>query len=221
MASTGTRAPAARSLSEWTTLAGFAVLGTGAGAAAKAADESGVAWLADLGSDPPAWVLAVALVGRFAPALPLAAVRAATFFAAMTLAYYSWAMWVLGFGYEPELVVAWLALSVTAVAAVAAVSWWAVRRAGAVAGALVGLIAGTALVGGAVRRLYLWWDGAADPMSLQPGQIVAELVAVLVITLVLPMQLSTRLWALALVLPMWWLAQTSIDQLLYGSGILR
>jgi hypothetical protein len=203
------------------TLVGFAAGGALAGIVAKAADESGIAWAADLGSDPPMWVLAVALIGRSAPTLPTAAARAATFFAAMTLAYYGWAVWVLGFGYEPDLIAAWLALSATAVAAVAAVSWWATRRPGVVAGALVGLIAGTALVGGALRLLFLWWDGSAVASALQPVQVAAELVAVLVITLVLPLHRSTRLWALAFTLPMWWLAQLLIDAVLYGSGVIR
>ncbi len=203
------------------TLLAFAALGVLTGIAAKAADESGVDWAADLGSDPPAWVLAVALIGRFAPTLPMAAARAATFFAAMTLAYYGWAVGVLGFGYDPGLVVAWLVLSATAVAAVAAVSWWAMRRPGVVAGACVGLIAGTALVGGALHLLFLWWDGAAVEAVLQPVQMVVELVAVLVIALVLPLHRSTRGWALALTLPLWWLARLLIDVVLYGTGVIR
>jgi hypothetical protein len=44
-----------------------AVLGVLAGAAAKAADESGLSWAGTLGPDPVARVLAVALIGRFAP----------------------------------------------------------------------------------------------------------------------------------------------------------
>ena len=45
-------------------LPGVALLGVLAGVAAKAADESGLRWAADLGSYPAAWVLAVALLGR-------------------------------------------------------------------------------------------------------------------------------------------------------------
>ena len=210
-----------REASRLRTLLGFAALGLLAGIAAKVADESGLAWAADLGSDPPAWVLLVALIGRFAPTLPAAAARAATFFAAMTLAYYGWAVWVLGFGYEPDLMVAWLVLSATAVAAVAAVSRWAMARPGVLAGALVGLVAGAALVGGALRRTYLWWDGSYAEMALRPVQAVVELVAVLIITLVLPLHRSTRLWALALTVPMWWLADLLIGVLLYGTGVIR
>ncbi len=42
-------------------------LGLVAGALAKAADESGLRWAADLGSHPAAWVLVVALLGGPAP----------------------------------------------------------------------------------------------------------------------------------------------------------
>ncbi|TFV78400.1 hypothetical protein E4P39_04105 [Blastococcus sp. CT_GayMR19] len=202
-------------------LCGFAALGVLAGIAAKAADESGLTWAAELGTLPAAWVLAVALIGRCSPTLPLAAGRAATFFAAMTLAYYAWAVWVLGFGYEPGLVVTWLALSATAVAAVAAATWWATRRPGLVAGGLVALVAGTALVGGALRGLYLWWADSYPATALQPVQAVVEVVAVLVLTLLLPRHRSTRVWGLALVLPMWWLADRLIAVALYGTGILR
>jgi hypothetical protein len=210
-----------RVASEPRVLLAFAALGVLVGMAAKAADESGMPWAADLGSDPPAWVLAVALIGRFAPAIGAAAGRGAAFFAAMTLAYYGWAAWVLGFGYEPGLIVAWLVLSATAVAAVAAVTRWAVLRRGPVAGALVALISGTALVGGALRRLYLWWGGSVPATALQPVQVAVEVVAVLVITLVLPLHRSTRLWALAMTLPMWWLADLLIDLVLYGTGVIR
>jgi len=51
-------------------LATFAGLGVLAGVAAKAADESGWRWAADLGSYPAAWVLAVAVIGRSATRAP-------------------------------------------------------------------------------------------------------------------------------------------------------
>jgi hypothetical protein len=77
------------------------------------------------------------------------------------------------------------------------------------------------LVGGAVRRLALWGDGALLPELVNPLQAGVEVVAVCVITLVLPLHRSTRLWALVLVLPMWWLAQELIEHLLYGTGFIR
>ena len=202
-------------------LSAFALLGVVAGIAAKAGDESGWRWAADLGSDAAAWVLAVALIGRYAPTVVLAALRSAAFFAAMTLAYYGWAVAVLGFGYEPELIIAWLVLSATAVAVFAAGTRWATAASGPLAGAFLGLVAGTVLVGGAIRRVYLWTDGALPAELVDPLQAVVEVGAVLVVTLVLPRHRSTRLWALALTLPMWWLAQTLIQGLLYGAGIIR
>jgi hypothetical protein len=201
-------------------LCGFAALGVLAGIAAKAADESGLAWAAELGTLPAAWVLVVALIGHCSPTLPLAAGRAAAFFAAMTLAYYAWAVWVLGFGYEPGLVVAWLGLSATAVAGVAAATWWATRRPGPASGGLVALVAGTALVGGALRGLCLWWADSYPETAPQPVQATVEMAAVLVLTLLLPRHRSTRVWGLALVLPMWWLADLLIDVALYGTGVL-
>ena len=85
----------------------------------------------------------------------------------------------------------------------------------------MGLVAGTALVGGGLRGLYRWWDGSYPDVALRPVQAGVEVLAVLVIALVLPRHRSTRLWALALVLPMWWLADRLIDLALYGTGVLR
>ena len=56
-----------------------------AGVAAKAGDESGWRWAADLGTYPAAWVLAVALIGWAAPSPGVAALRSGISFAAMTL----------------------------------------------------------------------------------------------------------------------------------------
>ena len=117
----------ARRAAESSRLVGLAALGVLAGIAAKAADESGMTWAADLGTYPAAWVLAVALIGRYAPTLLLAAVRAAVFFAAMTVAYYTWAAVVLNFGWS-SLLVPWLVLSSTAVAGAAVTAWWGTRR---------------------------------------------------------------------------------------------
>jgi hypothetical protein len=196
----------------------LAALGVLAGVAAKAADESGIGWAADLGTFPAAWVLAVATIGRFAPSWPAAAVRAAAFFAAMTAAYYGWAVWVLGFGYEPDLILTWLALSATAVAAVAGVSWWATRRPGMLPGLLLALIAGTALAGGALRNVYLWWSD--ESRLLHPVEAAVEVAVALAITLALPRHAATRLWAVLLVVPMWWMAGELLDRL-YGAGVIR
>ncbi|TYP86830.1 DUF6518 family protein [Blastococcus xanthinilyticus] len=213
----GTTAPPSRR-GELRRLCGFAVLGALAGVAAKLGDESGWQWAGDLGTYPAAWVLVVALIGRFAPGVGTAAVRAAVFFAAMTAAYYSWAVFVLGFGYQPALIAAWLLLSASAVAAFAAVVSWAARRPGPLAGAVLALAAGTALVNGALRGVWLVWTGSA--VVLHPVQAVAEVVVVLVVVLVLPRHRSTRLWALGLLLPMAWLAQELVNRLLYDTGVI-
>jgi hypothetical protein len=190
---------------------GFALLGAVAGVAAKLGDESGWQWAGDLGTYPAAWVLVVALIGRSAPGAGAAAARAAVFFAAMTAAYYGWAVYVLGFGYDPGLILAWLFLAVTAVAVFAAVVRWATRRPGPVAGALLALAAGTALAHSAVWGYYLTWTGS--PVPRHPVQAVVEVGVALVVTLVLPRFHSTRLWALALLLPMAWVATRALDLL--------
>lgn len=165
-----------------------------AGIAAKAADESGQAWAADLGSYPAAWVLAVAALGRWAPSARAAAARACVFFAVMSLAYYAWAALVLGFGWN-RLLVAWLLLSVTVVPAVAVAAQWATRRPGPLPGALLAGAAGIVLAGGAVLA-----DAGAHPV-----QAVADVVAAAVLVAVLPRHGRTRLWAPALLLPATWL----------------
>ncbi|MFW3172746.1 hypothetical protein [Geodermatophilus sp. CPCC 206100] len=171
-------------------LAAAALAGVLAGIAAKAADESGQVWAADLGSYPAAWVLAVALVGRAAPTGRAAAVRAAVFFAAMSVAYYAWAALVLGFGWN-RLLVAWLVLSATAVPPVAAAVHRATRRPGWPAGALLAGAAGIVLAGGAVLG-----DAAAHPV-----QAAADVLVAAVVVGALPPSRRTRLAAVVLLAP--------------------
>ena len=180
--------------------------GLAAGIAAKAADESGMPWAADLGSYPAAWVLVVAVIGWAAPSVRQAAVRAAAFFAAMTLAYYGWSAEVLHFGWQPRLVLVWLLASVTAVPAVAVAAAWASRRSGALPGSLLALPAGIALGGGVLWREWLLWTGSAPPLPGQPVQAVVDAVTSLVLVLALPRSARTRVWAVLLLVPMWWLA---------------
>ena len=177
-------------------------LGLVAGALAKAADESGLGWAADVGSYPAAWVLAVALLGRAAPTVRAAAARSAVFFAAMSLAYYAWAALVLGFGWN-RLLVAWLVLSATAVPAVAAAVQWAARRPGLLPGVLLAGTAGIVLAGGAVLG-----DAGAHPV-----QAVADVAVAGVLAAVLPRHGRTRLWALVLLAPATWLAGRGLDVL--------
>ena len=169
-------------------LAGAGLL---AGAAAKAGDESGWRWAADLGSYPAAWVLAVALIGWAAASVRAAALRAGVFFAAMTVAYYGWAAVVLGFGWDLRLLVAWLVLSATAVPLVAAAASWSTRRTGPLPAALLALAAGITLGGGAL-------GDAGD----HPVQAVADVAVALVLTVVLPRDRRTRLLAVLATLPL-------------------
>ena len=201
-----------RRLPAWAALPGFAVLGVVAGVLAKAADESGIGWAADLGTYPAAWVLAVALVGRFAPTMLSAAVRAAAFFAAMTVAYYAWAAAVLGFGWSPQLV-PWLLLSATAVSGAAVAAWWGTRRSGPLAGALMAAAAGIALAGGSLQRLYWTWTGDLPDSYVEPVQAAVDLVVALLLTVVLPRHRATRLWALVLVLPLAGVANALLQRL--------
>jgi hypothetical protein len=179
----------------------FAPLGVLAGIAAKAADESGWRWAADLGSYPAAWVLAVALIGRAAPSVGAAAARSGVFFAAMTLAYYAWAAWVLGFGWN-RLLPVWLVLSASAVALTGAAVSWATRRAGPLPGAALAGCAGIVLAGGAIRNA-----------GGHPVQAVADVAVAVVLVLALPGERSTRWWAVALVGPMCVLAALGLGVL--------
>ena len=176
----------------------LAALGVLAGVAAKAADESGWRWAADLGSYPAAWLLVVALIGRSAPTPPAAAGRAAAFFAAMTVAYYAWAAWVLGFGWN-RLLPVWLVLSATAVAVFAAVVRWACGSTGVLPGAVIALAVGTTVAGGALPDV--WSGPAAGPDPLHPVQGVIDVVVALVLLAVLPSTPRARLWAVLLVVP--------------------
>lgn len=168
-------------------------LGLLAGVLAKAADESGLRWAADLGSYPAAWVLTVALLGRAAPTVRAAAARSAAFFAAMSVAYYAWAALVLGFGWS-RLLVAWLLLSATAVPAVAAAVQWATRRPGPLPGALLAGAGGIVLAGGAVLP-----DAGGHPV-----QAVADVAVAVMLVAVLPRDVRTRLWAAVLLAPATW-----------------
>jgi hypothetical protein len=74
----------------WLVLALITAGGALAGIAAKIADESPITGMADLGTSPTVWVLALAVIARFAPTPVHAAIRAAAFFVAMCIGYYAW-----------------------------------------------------------------------------------------------------------------------------------
>lgn len=211
MTVTEPRAPGRR-LPGWAALPGFAGLGLLAGIAAKAADESGIGWAADLGSYPAAWVLAVACIGRSAATAVSAATRAAVFFGAMTVAYYTWAAVVLRFGWSPQLV-PWLLLSSTAVAGAAVSAWAGTRRPGALPGALMAMAAGIALAGGSLQRLGRVLAGDLPAIAGRPVQAAVDVLAAVLLLVVLPRHRATRLWALVLTVPLTGLAAVLLQRL--------
>ena len=176
--------------------------GLAAGIAAKAADGSTWRWAEELGHYPAAWVLAVALIGWRAPSLRAAAVRAAVFFAAMTVAYYAWAALVLDRGWELRGLVAWLVLSATAVPVTAAAVRWATRRTGWLPAALLAMAAAITLGGGVLAD-------AGD----HPVQAVVDVVVAGVLVVVPPRDGRTRLLAVVLTAPLTWLAAQLLDVL--------
>lgn len=189
----------------------LAGLGLVAGVAAKVADASGVSWLADLGSYPAAWVLAVALVARTAPSTRSAATGSAVFFAVMSTGYYGWAVGVLGFGLRANLVLlaAWGVLSVTAVPAFAAVVREACVRRGVLPGALLAGAASLALADRTSWLLVVRPEG----VPLHPVQGVVAAVVALVVAGVLPRHHRTRVVALALLVPAAVLTAAAVDVL--------
>ena len=186
----------------------LAAVGLLTGVAAKAADETHWGWAADLGSFPAAWVLTVALLGRFAPSWGAAALRSAVFFAAMSIAYYAWAAVVLDFGWNRPLLADWIVLSLSAVPATALAAWWASRRSGGIPGALLAVLAAIAVGGGVVRQQLGIWTGSQPYLMAQPVQAAVDIVVALVLVLALPQHWRTRLWAAALTVPVVWLMWT-------------
>ncbi len=179
----------------------FGALGLLAGVLAKAGDESVRQWAADLGTYPAAWVLAVALIGWWAPTPRAAAVRSGTFFAAMAVAYYAWAALVLDFGWSPRLLIAWLGLSATAVPATGAVVHGATRRSGPLPGGLLGVPAGLVLGSGAAQEWWRAWVQAGPALPDRPVQVIAELVTAATLVAVLPQDPRTGRWAAVLAVP--------------------
>jgi hypothetical protein len=162
-------------------------------------------------SYPAAWVLAVALLARSARSTRSAATGSAVFFAVMSVGYYGWAVGVLGFGLRANLVLlaAWVALSLTAVPAFAAVVHEACTRRGLLPGALLAGAASLALADRTLWHLVVPPEGAA----LHPVQGVVAAVVALVVAGVLPRHHRTRVVALALLVPAAVVATAAVDVL--------
>jgi hypothetical protein len=198
----------------WTSIAGLALAGVAAGVAAKAADESTIHWASDLGTYPAVWILVIALIGRFAPTGGWAAARGVAFFVAMTLSYYAWSVFVLGFGIDRWLSI-WAVLAVTAVPLLAVAVWWASRETGIHRAAVMAGMAGIALADGTVHRLWLMLLGDLPAgFPVRPFQALFNVLAALVIAGCLPVHRRARAWALGLTPVMAILAGMVIDEVL-------
>jgi hypothetical protein len=64
-----------------------------------------------------------------------------------------------------------------------------------------------------MRQMWWSWTGRYPTTAPRPVQAAVEVAVVLVLTVVLPGQLRTRLWALALTVPMAWLSVRLLDVL--------
>jgi len=202
-------------LREATVLCSLALLAVLAGIAAKEADESQITWASNLGDYPAAWVLALALIGRFSPGLVQAAVRAAVFFVAMCLAYYAWARYAMEFPVDRDFYF-WMILAVTAVPAISAVVRWASLRRGALAGLLIAGVGALAVVDGLAWQLWWAWvlNQAPDDFPLRPVQGIISIVVALIVTGLLPKHTTTRMYAFALLLPSAMVLEIFVDRVL-------
>jgi hypothetical protein len=184
--------------------------GLASGVAAKVADESGVSWLADLGTYPAVWVLVLAVVATLAPTIPRAALRASAFFVGMSVGYYAWASLVLDFGWSAQAYL-WLGVALTVVPVAAAAVQWATRRRGVLPGAVMAGIAGLALGSGAVRQVWLFAIGLFPGHTLRPVQAAFDLLMMVVVVGVLPRHSATRWWGAVLVIPLAVVAGRLVD----------
>ena len=182
------------------------------GVAAKVADESDITGMGDVGTSPTVWVLALALIARFASTQVDAAIRATAFFTAMCTGYYAWTSFVLGYPGSPPLLVGWMAIALTIVPVGAALIRSSCHRSGVLSAAVLAGAAGIALSD--PRVVQLWYAAIGELPSgfpLRPVQGLIGIGIALVIALWLPRHGATRLWAGALLLPMTYLVATGLD----------
>jgi hypothetical protein len=184
-------------------VAALAALGVVAGVAAEVFDRS-VGWGAAQGSFIATSVLAVALLGRWAPHGSAAVLRSVVFYAAMSIAVCVSAAELIDVGWNLRKLAAGLFLSATVVPALALALWWATRRAGVLPGAMVAVPTALVLAGGAV-----WWQievmtGMQPYLVDRPVQAAFEAGTALVLLLALPRHVSTRLWAVVFAVPFTW-----------------
>ncbi|MGO3885206.1 MAG: DUF6518 family protein [Mycetocola sp.] len=173
-----------------------AVGGGIAGVLAKFADGAGT-WAADLTSYLAIWVVAVALIGAYAPTATQAAVRSVAAAVTMCAGYYAITAFVLHYPVGREAAV-WLVLAVTAVPVCAALicrarsadRWWSAI--------LIGLCAALCVSDGAVSRVVMMLTedtSATFDASVRPVQAVVSLLGVVVIVGCVPRSWRNRVGA--------------------------
>ena len=192
----------------------WVLAGAMAGVLAKLADELG-SWWADAATYPAVWVVPLALAVRTARGPGQAALHAAAFFIPMTLAYYAWAQFVLGFGYTRYAAV-WLVFSIVAVPLLAAGVRWARDGADLLAGVATSLLAALALAGGSVLRVWLWAQGSLPAESARPVQAVLDLAIAAAVAWWVPRTARARGWAVIAVVPITWVVVHLLPQLAIG-----
>lgn len=185
---------------EWRGLVTALLAGLGSGVFAKFADESAaIGLVGDLLTGVSPWLLAAALLARFAPTPGVAALRVALFFVAMCAGYFGYADLVLDFPGPGPYALAWLFVSVTVMPALAFAYHWASRGRGVKQGLVAAAVAAGAAGFGQTRRAWLLWDSGFPQEQLLVPALV-EILVCLLVAVVLPRHgLTRRAAALALV----------------------
>ncbi|MEJ5913699.1 DUF6518 family protein [Pseudokineococcus sp. 1T1Z-3] len=194
-------------------LAAMAAAGLLAGVGAKRVDVIVVPdWVDDLGNYPTVFLLAVVLIVVTAPSPAAAALRAAVAFAAMCLAYYVTSAVTAGF-LNREAALTWTVTCVTLVPAGAAMLRWATRRRGLLAGTGYASVAALLTTDGVLHQMLwslTWADGPEADLWFRPVLALVQVTGLVLLLLVLPPGRRSRLWALALFVPLTFLARTAV-----------
>ena len=180
-------------------LGGGAVIGVGA----KLADGAAT-WAGDAATYLAVWVVAVALIGAFAPTPVQAALRSAVAFLGMCAGYYAWTGIVLGYPVGREAIV-WTALALSAVPLLAVCVQWARSGDRWWSGIVFAGVAALCLVDGAIGRVVIAVTEEVPEAflaSVRPVQAVIEVLGSAVIVLLLPRTWRSRAIALLAVTPL-------------------
>ncbi len=188
-----------------------AVVGAFSGIGAKAADQSGVGWLNDLGTYPAAWMLIIVLIAWWFRTPLLAAGHSSAFFVAMVMSYYVYARQVLGFGVARDETI-WLVAAVTVAPVAAAALNWASRSDHPAAAVVPALYAGVVLSSGPLRQ-YIVHIQNPFPAGVRfyPIQAIVELATGAAVIALIPGSRTQRLTAALLSMPAVWVAPKLIQ----------